>query len=68
MISEVIHTKKHGHKRLTYVFGLEHGCTSLPDDQAPSTPGPSFHAEALTLANQIALNVQLQERIKQLEK
>ena len=63
MISEAIHsalpetyTKKHG---LTYVFGLEHGCTSLPDDQVPSK---------FTLADQIALNVQLQERIKELDK
>ena len=75
MISEAIHsafpetyTKKHGHRRLTYVFGLEHTCTLSPDDQAPSTPGPSFRAEALTLGDQIALNAQLQERIKQLEK
>ena len=76
MISEAIHsafpetyTKKHGHKRLTYVFGLEHiVCTSLSGDQAPSTPGPIFHAEASSLADQIALNAELQERIKQLEK
>jgi hypothetical protein len=67
MISEAIHnafpetyTKKHGHKRLMYVFGLE---------QAPSNPGPSFHAEATTpLHDQIALNAQLKERIKELEK
>ena len=73
MISEAVHnafpktyTKKHGHKRLTYVFGLEHASS---DEQAPSNPGPSFQAEATTpLHDQIALNAQLQERIKELEK
>ena len=72
-ISEAVHnafpktyTKKHGHKRLTYVFGLEHASS---DEQAPSNPGPSFQAEATTpLHDQIALNAQLQERIKELEK
>lgn len=77
MISEAIHNafpetyiKKHGHKRLMYVFGLEHNvCTSSPVEQAPSNPGPSFHAEATTpLHDQIALNAQLKERIKELEK
>ena len=73
MISEAVHnafpktyTKKHGHKRSTYVFGLEHASS---DEQAPSNPGPSFQAEATTpLHDQIALNAQLQERIKELEK
>ena len=44
-------------------------CTSSSDELAPSDPGPSFQAETMTpLHDQIALNTQLQECIKELEK